>query len=278
MQFYDRDWKYIGTRQTLAGDLSRITSIETDYLTGAKDFRTACIAAKMSWMAGRTTTLVEDIAYSMLGIFGVTMPTVYGEGASAFMRLQEKLLSTEKDESIFAWRMPEPTAGASFIMGRRQDIAWQAGEWGLLAPSPEWFKDSGSVTLERSPAIERPLKGFEMTQNGLIAYIPGIGRTKSEFLFEALAVWSIVGWPLLYLPKKSLPAKRDKKDFEYPLKACIRDQRGNLALIRLHLRPISSGFQRIHCTKFVLGEPERAPRRGPPTASVTFQPTLGYPD
>jgi hypothetical protein len=37
-----------------------------------------------------------------MGIFGVNMPSLYGEGAGAFLRLQLEILSISDDESIFA--------------------------------------------------------------------------------------------------------------------------------------------------------------------------------
>ncbi|KAI1733352.1 hypothetical protein F4680DRAFT_442058 [Xylaria scruposa] len=73
MQFFDMDWTYMGTKREMADTLARITGIKAQYLTGAEHFSEACIAAKMSWMAHRTTTREEDMAYSMVGIFGVTM-------------------------------------------------------------------------------------------------------------------------------------------------------------------------------------------------------------
>ncbi|KAH7383785.1 hypothetical protein BKA66DRAFT_417119, partial [Pyrenochaeta sp. MPI-SDFR-AT-0127] len=103
MYFYDVNWEYLGTKTLLAQEIERITGIDAEYLTGAKNFRKACIATRMSWMAGRTTTRVEDTTYSMLGLFDVTMTVQYGEGQRAFMRLQQELLSAALDESIFAW-------------------------------------------------------------------------------------------------------------------------------------------------------------------------------
>lgn len=50
------------------------------------------VAQKMSWAARRTATRIEDRAYSLLGIFGVNMPQIYGEGQDAFRRLQEAIL------------------------------------------------------------------------------------------------------------------------------------------------------------------------------------------
>jgi hypothetical protein len=51
----------------------------------------------MSWAETRQTTREEDIAYSLLGIFDVHMPLIYGEGrANALGRLQEAIDRKEK--------------------------------------------------------------------------------------------------------------------------------------------------------------------------------------
>jgi hypothetical protein len=43
------------------------------------------------------------VAYSLLGIFGVNMPLLYGEGKKAFIRLQEEILKETNDQSLIAW-------------------------------------------------------------------------------------------------------------------------------------------------------------------------------
>ncbi|KAH8756126.1 hypothetical protein F5883DRAFT_649721 [Diaporthe sp. PMI_573] len=102
IQFYNTHWNFIGTKTSLVTQISRITGINTDYLTGARHFRKAYIATKISWAAGHTTTRVEDTAYSLLGFFNITITPQYGKGPRAFMRLQQKLLATTEDESLFA--------------------------------------------------------------------------------------------------------------------------------------------------------------------------------
>jgi len=58
----------------------------------------------MSWAAFRETTRPEDIAYCLMGIFGVNMPLLYGEGEEkAFLRLQEEILKDSDDQSLLAW-------------------------------------------------------------------------------------------------------------------------------------------------------------------------------
>jgi hypothetical protein len=46
----------------------------------------------MAWMVGHQTTGEEDMAYSLIGIFGVSMEFRYGEGKEkALKRLEEEI-------------------------------------------------------------------------------------------------------------------------------------------------------------------------------------------
>ncbi|TGO85069.1 hypothetical protein BPOR_0435g00120 [Botrytis porri] len=81
----------------------------------------------------RSTTRVEDQAYNLLGLFDVNMAPLYGEGKKAFMRLQLEILAISDDELIFAWRDPSEIGG------------------GLLAHSPEAFRDSAEIVTKESP-------------------------------------------------------------------------------------------------------------------------------
>jgi len=102
--FYSRDWGIIGSRERLCLALEEITGIKRDLLNTG-DVKFASVADRMTWAAKRTTTRVEDVAYCLLGIFDVNMPLLYGEGQKAFTRLQEEILRTSTDQSIFAWSL-----------------------------------------------------------------------------------------------------------------------------------------------------------------------------
>ncbi|KIJ58472.1 hypothetical protein HYDPIDRAFT_44454 [Hydnomerulius pinastri MD-312] len=54
-------------------------------------FRPSCskVPERMRWASKRKTTRIEDVAYSLMGIFDVSMPIAYGEGERAFYRLLE---------------------------------------------------------------------------------------------------------------------------------------------------------------------------------------------
>jgi hypothetical protein len=80
-------WHRIGDKTSLISLISRRTGIHPDVL-GGSDVRQCSVAMRMSWAADRETTRIEDLAYCLLGIFGVNMPLLYGEGKKAFLRLQ----------------------------------------------------------------------------------------------------------------------------------------------------------------------------------------------
>ena len=55
----------------------------------------------MSWAEKRETTREEDKAYSLLGIFDIYMPLIYGEGReNAFKRLREEIDKSSKGKSL----------------------------------------------------------------------------------------------------------------------------------------------------------------------------------
>jgi hypothetical protein len=62
------------------------------------------VAEKFSWTADRKNTCGEDRAYSLMGVFGVNMAMIYGEGEkTASYRLQKEIFGVYPDHSIFAW-------------------------------------------------------------------------------------------------------------------------------------------------------------------------------
>lgn len=110
--------------------LAEITGIPTEILTGEESIFSTCIAQRMYWASRRETTRPEDGAYSLMGMFDISMPILYGEGLQkAFTRLQHEILSKSDDHTIFAWYRPSVTT------------------YNLLAESPDDFRNSGTVRM-----------------------------------------------------------------------------------------------------------------------------------
>lgn len=103
VQFFTKDWEVLGAKKALAVLISTITGIDAACLKKEKRLRDYSIAQRMTWAAKRETTRVEDLAYCLLGIFGINMPLLYGEGPKAFMRLQEEIIKVSDDHSILAF-------------------------------------------------------------------------------------------------------------------------------------------------------------------------------
>jgi len=137
VRFYNSDWKHLGSKPELQVELQRLTGIDAEVLiTG--DLDTVSTARRMSWAVNRQTTRPEDLAYSLMGIFGVNMPLLYGEGRKAFARLQEEVLKISADQSLFAWGLQSKVATVNeFLRGFRAPSTSEM--YGLLADSPSEF-------------------------------------------------------------------------------------------------------------------------------------------
>lgn len=102
VEFYDANWKELGTKLSLHEQITKATGIDREILNGVNLFDRN-VAVRMSWTANRKTTRIEDQAYCLLGLFGVNMPLLYGEGERAFTRLQEEIMRVREDYTLFVW-------------------------------------------------------------------------------------------------------------------------------------------------------------------------------
>ncbi|OHE98624.1 hypothetical protein CORC01_06075 [Colletotrichum orchidophilum] len=134
VDFYDKNWHLIGSKLdgSLGPALANVTGINLDILNKTLPLESSSVAERMYWASSRVTTRKEDVAYSLMGIFGVNMPLLYGEGMKAFARLQEAILQDTGDHSIFAWHSNYETSTQEAVFD--QHILSS-----LLAPSPVEF-------------------------------------------------------------------------------------------------------------------------------------------
>jgi hypothetical protein len=103
---YTRLWSNARTPGIdLADEVSKITAIPKEFLIGQAVLTMASIAKRMFWASRRETTRPEDRAYSLMGLFDINMPVLYGEGLEkAFERLQLEIIkkSLERLDSCLA--------------------------------------------------------------------------------------------------------------------------------------------------------------------------------
>ena len=152
MKFYSNEWLLFGDKISLAESISEITGVPTRYLEG-QSLQSASISMRMSWAAGRQARRSEDIAYSLLGLFDVNMPLLYGEGkVKAFRRLQEEIMKSSEDETLFAW-----------------ESAHSSTSLDVLANDPDDFSEASQLVPFASDV---PVPPYAMTHRGLRIWLP----------------------------------------------------------------------------------------------------------
>ena len=146
IRFYGKDWHPICAQVQEHGDkdnevitsaITRVAGIPEIHL---RRFHPSCelVAEIMTWSAKRKTTRIEDRAYSLLGLFNISIPIAYGEGYRAFYRLMVALANECRTPSFFAWAgrhsdhskaLPSSPACYAKVGPESQDIA-RSGDMG----------------------------------------------------------------------------------------------------------------------------------------------------
>jgi len=91
VEFFSLERQQLGDKESLEGLIYQITGIPAEALRG-DPLENFSIKDRRAWMNGRETAQEEDMAYSLIGIFGVSMDFRYGEGkAKALQRLEEEV-------------------------------------------------------------------------------------------------------------------------------------------------------------------------------------------
>ncbi|XRM47648.1 hypothetical protein ABZX51_010617 [Aspergillus tubingensis] len=249
VMFLNESWEVLGDRATLRDRLSEYTGIPAGILSGEEDLETSSVAQRMSWAAKRQTRRVEDRAYSLMGIFNVNMPLIYGEGENAFIRLQEEIMRISDDQSLFAWASSDDRGG-------------------LLATSPAAFAHSHNIVrFNPFGILESPFTvdsrgvhldiGFAgISGDGLgVAILNCTERTRTEEIQQDKVI-------AIYLKDLTLTMSQFKRvqsrvfrhiDFEtfrpvqYPVRRiCVRGGRTMLMRQRIAAKQDDISPERIH--------------------------------
>lgn len=164
--FFTASWQYIGRRsdpelRQAILDGCKIENPDRELFTSFRREEWS-VAERMSWASHRETTRAEDLAYCLLGIFGVHMPLLYGEAERAFIRLQEEIMRMSDDRSIFAWIDPALAPGSmSGLLARHPSAFADASEWHHL---DRWSSTSDQYTFHGDP--------HRMTSKGVHLQLP----------------------------------------------------------------------------------------------------------
>lgn len=175
LQFFNCDWVLLGSKQELSADVQAVTLIPSQYLYHQEPLRKASVAQRMSWASKRRTTRIEDRAYSLFGIFDVSIEMRYGEEERAFQRLQQAIIQSCPDETIFAWT----------CRGLKDS--------GILAPRPDCFKPCANISSSCGmPGRNTTGKTYQITNQGL--EFPSPSREALRKVAQSTGPDSLLTW------------------------------------------------------------------------------------
>jgi hypothetical protein len=224
--YYAGDWSLIEDPVDLNGVVAKVTGIDQQVLEDRNKLSTFPIAQRMRWASQRNATRNEDIAYSLMGLFDVQMPIIYGEGAiKAFRRLQTQIMQTSFDQTIFAWRSGSASSG-------------------FLANSPANFRNTPQLALWHL----RTLSPFHMTNVGLSIRLVILDEAKTSPFFSGSEAGGAA------VPPHTLAALQ-----------CDCKYGNSWLVLLLHLKPIGDttvfvngesckAYRRIKCSSFSRAE------------------------
>lgn len=129
VEFFSMEGDLLGDKGSRVQEIAEITSICTEALQG-KTLSHFSIEERMAWARERKTTREEDMAYSLLGIFDIHMPLIYGEGKEkALKRLQKEIKESSLDTAAI------PSQNAKTNNTARDARLSKIHQW-LSAPDP----------------------------------------------------------------------------------------------------------------------------------------------
>ncbi|PIL33951.1 hypothetical protein GSI_03659 [Ganoderma sinense ZZ0214-1] len=251
--FLASDCTVIGSKHSLASLIVEITNISYNALLRVEPLREFSVSERLSWAARRQTTRVEDRAYSLLGIFSINMPALYGEGEGAFRRLQEEIMRRIPDQSLFAWTPfhfdsppslheldisdPQQSARRLFCFGFYQDF----GTSSLLASSLDLFEDGWKIAAISHDEVARrlqlrsstlPATDYSFTPHGIRTQVPIIPL--SPYLLAGTAE---------YHPDNIPPSR-----WYLVVLGCEHKNMGGHLLCRIcYIPPSESAIELLHC-------------------------------
>jgi tetratricopeptide (TPR) repeat protein len=111
VRFYRKDWNlYLNDDSAnhkesaaIMGELEGAMGIDRQTLVAFRPGMSG-IRERLRWASSRVTTLQEDVAYSLFGIFGVQLPVIYGEKKqNALGRLLQEIVARSGDITALDW-------------------------------------------------------------------------------------------------------------------------------------------------------------------------------
>lgn len=158
VQFFTKEGQLLGDKRSLEQQIHQVAGISVPALRGDTALSAVDVEERFKWAEARQTTREEDWAYSLLGIFGVFLPLLYGEGkANAVRRLKREIADAmcRDDSSDLTDKLaaqPLPSTSSAARVASRQDQAellqWIGNPTNTSGPVLTPFPGTGNWLLK----------------------------------------------------------------------------------------------------------------------------------
>jgi hypothetical protein len=191
VQFFSRTGQLLGSKTFQEQQIHHIIGIAIKALQGEALSRFS-VPERLSWAANRQTTVEEDAAYCLLGIFDIQMPLIYGEGRQkALDRLQRKIEKSSNTSTVSAvWTHLDDNKKAEILMWTSKvpyKDNHEAAYEGHVSGTGNWiFQDSSYISWDRGSSSrilwihgngKHKTNGFTQLRY-LNSLLVGAGKTK----------------------------------------------------------------------------------------------------
>ncbi|CAK7207068.1 hypothetical protein SEUCBS139899_009876 [Sporothrix eucalyptigena] len=158
VEFFSKEGVYLGSKWSLEESIHEITGIPRNVLQGSPVFESS-VEQRLEWIQNRETTRKEDKAYSLLGLFDVHMPLLYGEGREkAFKRLLDEIEKGSKGKEA------ERDANEKFTMGFKLPGITPVDRFVARGEELAKLHDALSKGTDRRTVVVHGLGGMGKTQ------------------------------------------------------------------------------------------------------------------
>ncbi|KAN0077383.1 HET domain containing protein [Elaphomyces granulatus] len=173
VEFFSKEGKLLGDKRSLERHIHEVTGIPIKALQGSP-LSNFSILERILWAEKRETAREEDMVYSLLGIFDIYMPLIYGEGKEkAFKRLRQEIDKTLKGTYTL---MGEDMPGIRQLITR---IGMNHEDFLVAFSLSDVFEIEHFVAREEELAeIHRTLHGDGSRRTVVLHGLGGIGKTQ----------------------------------------------------------------------------------------------------
>ncbi len=153
LEFYSKGGTRLGDKTSLEKLIHEITDIPLAALSG-QPLWTFSAEQRLGWAGTRDTAREEDKAYSLFGIFGISLPVIYGEGEEkAINRLHKEIMSSTGalKSKVANWLSPFDFANKQQELYRR----WTQGtcDWFLTSDEFRYWSSESNLSRKEDQAL-----------------------------------------------------------------------------------------------------------------------------